>query len=132
MEIREQSDAQAGYTLLETLVAFIVLSISTAGFYQAWSITAQALYRADRKHEALIMSSYLLERLGTPDLPLHPGEYTSPASEDMFWHVSITPYNDSMASRLQLMNIDVTVFAEENNDTPLMRVHTLRLGARSS
>ena len=105
--------------------------MSTAGFYQAWSISAQALHRASQKHDALALSSSLFERVGTPELPLNLGEYVASPEDELYWHLLITPYKDNARSRLQLMSVEVTVFSDRSDDRELVRVRSLRLGNRT-
>jgi len=129
--IDEHSDLQAGYTLIETLIAFVILAMSTAGFYQAWSISAQALHRGGLKHDALTLTSSLFERIGTPDLPLQLGEYTAAPEEDQYWRIVIRPYNENARTRLQLMSVDISVFSDGLDGPELVHIRSLRLGSRT-
>ena len=121
---------EAGYTLVETLVAFVILSTALAGFYQSWSIAAHGLVSAEQKSDALQLSSFLLESIGSPEIPLAPGLYQGNQESGLWWQVEIIPYSTDPSVRLQLMAVQVEVRPSEAADHALVELTTLRMGGR--
>ena len=63
----------AGFTLLETLVAFLILAFVLTAAYRSVSASTQAVERADRRFVALTIAEGALARLGA-ETALRPGE----------------------------------------------------------
>lgn len=121
--------AQAGFTLLETLIAFLVLAISASLFYEAWGVAAQSLSRTQNKRQGVMVASSVLDRIGTRDLPLQPGEYVSQEGAALPWRVIVTPYSAAAPSRDgQLYRIDIVVYGPPPGNIELARAATVRLG----
>ena len=119
---------EAGFTLIETLVAFVIMAMSAAAFYQSWSVSTRGLTRAEEKRNALMTAASVLERVGTGEIPARPGIYSAEPEEIPHWRVDITPFTDENGTTLSLLNVTVTVTPQESSQRELAHISSLRLG----
>jgi general secretion pathway protein I len=84
-------EPSAGFTLLEVVIALMILGLSIGVLFQTLSTSLGRL--ADAKGEALAVSvaQSVLARVGA-DIPLKTGTQTGTYGEDIRWHVNIEPY----------------------------------------
>ncbi|MEZ6000424.1 prepilin-type N-terminal cleavage/methylation domain-containing protein [Hyphomonas sp.] len=120
------TDSEAGYTLLETLVAFVILSMSVTAFFQAWSVSSNSARRAADQSSAVAVADSLLNRIGTSDLPLRPGIFEANEAELPYWRVEIEPYASAPDGGTHLFMVRMTV-SDSRGSTPLLDIDTLRL-----
>ncbi|MBV0934273.1 type IV pilus modification PilV family protein [Marinobacterium weihaiense] len=125
---------QSGFTLLEVLVAFVVLA---AVLGVVMRLNAQALsisQRAGERQQALLLAQSQLDRvLARPEL--QPGREEGRLESDTGyrWIVEVTPFEFEqqrdavLESRIQPWRIDVRIYREAG---PEVRLTTLRLGIR--
>jgi general secretion pathway protein I len=83
----EASD-QAGFTLLELLVAFAILAVAMAATLQAFGSGLDAARRTDGASEALAAARSQLDRVGT-ELPIEPGRYSGGEERGTRWSILI-------------------------------------------
>lgn len=118
-------DPEAGYTLLETLVAFVILSMSVTAFFQAWSLSTNSIIRATERRETASAAASLLDRIGTPDIPLQPGDYGSNEAERPYWQVHIEPYEAGGAGPTRLFMVHIRL-APQQGSNAVVEIDTLR------
>jgi prepilin-type N-terminal cleavage/methylation domain-containing protein len=80
-----------GFTLLETLVAVTILSITLVMLFRAVAGGARTIERTQRAADALALAQSLLEGAGE-DQPLAPGKLAGTSKDGSHWTISMTPY----------------------------------------
>ncbi len=90
----EASD-QAGFTLLELLVAFAILAVAMAATLQAFSGGLDAARRTESASEALAAARSLLDRVGT-EIPIEPGRYRGGEERGTSWSIRIERRNSPL------------------------------------
>jgi general secretion pathway protein I len=124
--------SQAGFTLLETMVALAILAGAATSLISlvASSRRAQALAESDAS-TALHLRS-LLARIGR-DLPLKTGTHSGMAADGRTWSVRIDPFSsgaatsDAIAQGLFQIHIQVQ---REKSSLSVAEVSTLRRSPR--
>ena len=91
---------QAGFTLLELLVAFAILAVAMAAMLQAFSGGLDAARRTDRASEALAAARSLLERVGT-ELPVVIGLHSGGDAFGANWSVRIERRQSPLGSLVE-------------------------------
>jgi prepilin-type N-terminal cleavage/methylation domain-containing protein len=105
---RFQSEpAGAGFTLLEVLVALVILGLALAFLTGTISDSLGRAERTEREDRAAILADGILARLGR-DLPLQTGIRLGRDGE-LFWRLVITPVTP-VDAEFPLDRIDLTIF----------------------
>jgi general secretion pathway protein I len=89
--IRRRFAAQKGVTLIEVLVAFVVLALTMGVILQIFSGGLRNARLTDTYTRALLLAESRLEVVGT-EQPLVAGETTGRLGNDLSWRVRITPW----------------------------------------
>lgn len=123
-----------GMTLIEVLVAFIVLSVTMAVIMQIFSGGMRNARLADSYSRAVFLAESKMAAVGL-ERPLMPGEDSGQVGGEMQWRVSITPAEDDATTNAQLMPVrlyQVRVTAAWGDDGRERHVEltSLRLGPR--
>lgn len=123
-----------GMTLIEVLVAFIVLSVTMAVIMQIFSGGMRNARLADSYSRAVFLAESKMAAVGL-ERPLMPGEDSGQVGGEMRWRVSITPAEDDASTNAQLMPVrlyQVRVTAAWGDDGRERHVEltSLRLGPR--
>ncbi len=120
--------SQRGFTLMEVLVAFMIIAVTLGGAYGALGSAARGADRADAALQALGKAEGVLDRLGA-DLPLAPGRRTL---EEDGWSVVIAieewrPEGGAVwtAVGAEPFLVEVEAIAEDGGSA---RLRALRLG----
>lgn len=127
---------EAGFTLMEVLVAFAILSISLAAILQIFSGGLRNAAVADRALVALGHAESLLASAGI-ERPLAEGERTGQLSDGMTWRESIARYSDAETlatpppPAMQPYSVTVTVTWEDGFSRRDVTLTTLRLGGET-
>lgn len=82
---------QAGFSLLEILVAFALLSLSLGVLLRIFGGAGRIAGTADEYSRAIIVAESLLASAGI-ETPLQPGETNGNVDDNYRWHLSVTPY----------------------------------------
>lgn len=123
---RSSSEAQAGFTLVEVLVALAVLAIGLGSAFQALSGSLGWLDRSRGDRIALALAEALLARVGH-DLPLQDREAGGRTPDGLTWRVLINPLDDAGAvPPRSLVGYQVVVLVEGDGTR---RVHPVRLAS---
>lgn len=85
---RANARGEAGFTLLEVLVAFAILAVAMTATMQAFSGGLNAARRSEAASEALSTARSLLERVGT-ELPIAPGLRSGGSAPGPSWSVQV-------------------------------------------
>jgi len=85
------SPVQAGFTLVETLVAFTLLALFLAAFYALHASTSVQLAMAEDYGQAIVHAESRLAALGI-EAPLQPGVQSGQLDDRYRWHSEVAPY----------------------------------------
>lgn len=123
-----------GMTLIEVLVAFVVLSITLAVIMQIFSGGLRNARKSDAYSRALFLAESKLDAIGV-ERPLLAGEDGGQFGSDLKWRVTVTPDADSGdAERLmmpvRLYEVRVRVGWVEAGREQQVELVTLRLGKK--
>lgn len=84
------SSREGGFTLLEVLVALVILAVSLAGFYQAFGIGLRAEGVVERGRRAAEAADGLMAELGRTR-PLRDGTTAGELPDGQRWTLTLTP-----------------------------------------
>lgn len=123
-----------GMTLIEVLVAFIVLSLTMAVIMQIFSGGMRNARLAESYSRAVFLAESKMATVGL-ERPLAFGEENGLAGEDMQWRVSITPAEDDATTNAQLLpvrlyRVRVTAAWGDDGRERQVELTSLRLGPR--
>jgi general secretion pathway protein I len=120
----------AGFTLIEVLVAFAILSVCIGSLFLIFQTSLHRGEAAAAERSATAAAQALLATVGT-DIPLVDGERSGTLPPGLRWQVVIRPYGDPDPQRLLPMvphAVSVTVWWGGSHSITL---DSLRLEARS-
>jgi general secretion pathway protein I len=128
-------NGQGGFTLLEVLVAFVVLAFTMTAIYGLFS---NGLHAADQGGSAIVATALAqskLEAAGVAD-PLTIGESSGKFANGYRWRRTVRPYRGDMAlARYEVavpFDIEVTVFWPGTGTEKSVTLSTVRLQAGTS
>ena len=132
---RERRGATAGFSLVEVLVALVVIGLAlaaAAGVLRTGLLGHEAASGADA---ALALAEEKIAAAGVTE-PLRPGHRGGVFADRFQWQVSVEPYRekssldiDKSISEVQLYRIAVTVAWRDGSRQRQLALDTLRLGA---
>ena len=119
----------AGFTLVEVLVAFTIVTIVLAALYQAIAGAYRGYARAQVREQTLALARAQLEAVGIEG-PLQSGESTGTYATGVVWHLTVEPAETSSykgrAFRILLEALD------HRGGQPLLRLETFKLDLRTN
>ncbi|HYG90375.1 MAG TPA: prepilin-type N-terminal cleavage/methylation domain-containing protein [Azospirillum sp.] len=122
---------QAGFTLMEVLVAFAILAVALGALLPQLSLTLKSVGRLERRERAASIAEARLDALGT-EVPVRPGEAEGTTEDGYTWRTVICcalPRNTvPNAVPLQLYQVALTVAWTEAGRPAELAVQTERLG----
>ena len=123
-----------GMTLIEVLVAFVVLSLTMAVVMQIFSGGMRNARLADTYSRAVFLAESKLAEVGI-EQPLASGEGGGQLGSDFRWRVTVAPYDDGgAADRLtlpaRLYQVRVRVNWSEGGRERQIELASLRMGPR--
>jgi general secretion pathway protein I len=121
-------------TLIEVLVAFIVLSVTMAVIMQIFSGGMRNARLAESYSRAVLLAESRMAAVGL-ERPLALGEESGQVGYDMQWRVSVSPAEEEATTNTQLMpvrlyRVRVTAAWGEDGRQRQVELVTLRLGPR--
>jgi prepilin-type N-terminal cleavage/methylation domain-containing protein len=123
---REQKEQ--GFTLLEVLVALVILGIAFSASFQIISDGTHFLARADQERTATLVARSLLARIGN-DIPIEPGIQEFPGNPVRL-QLSMAPAqaaSDVSDEPIRAFKIVVTAFWQGQNQPQSLSLTTIRL-----
>lgn len=123
-----------GMTLIEVLVAFVVLSVTMAVIMQIFSGGMRNARLAESYSRAVFLAESKMAAVGL-ERPLIPGQDSGEVGGNMQWRVSVTPAEDDATTNTQLMPVRlylvrVTTAWGEDGRARQVELTSLRLGPR--
>lgn len=127
---RRSKGAARGFTLLEVLIAFTILSLSLAVVMQAFSTGFASLERAKDQTVAMLQARSKLAELGQT-VPLEPGEQGGELDDGATWRMVVEPAAVDEEREafegfgvLALYRVEVTVTKEKRATVTLVTLRT--------
>ena len=124
MRVRQEK----GFTLLETLVAFSILSVSMTIFYQVASTSLNRQQQTEQENIALNLAQSQLARV-PEEIPLQPATFSGTWQEDFSWTIFIEPQPD-LDSDHWLYNVTTQVVWDQANSPKQITLATVMVGAK--
>lgn len=123
-----------GMTLIEVLVAFVVLSLTMAVIMQIFSGGMRNARMAESYSRAVFLAESRLAAAGI-ERPLAAGEDSGQVGRELRWQVIVTPVEDDGASDRQMMparlyQVRARVGWSEDGGERQIELVSLRLGPR--
>jgi general secretion pathway protein I len=82
---------QAGFSLLEILVAFAVMALSLGVLLRIFAGGTRMAITADEYSRAMVVAESLFASVGM-ETPIQPGESSGEVDEKYHWTLTVTPY----------------------------------------
>lgn len=135
--------ANSGFSLLEVLVAFVILAMALGVLMQIFSGGLRNANRSSEYQQAVLLAQSKLDSVGI-ELPLEPGSLEGVFDDTYRWQVSIRPYvpdqEEAAAAPVRLLAVnplillivDVRVFWGHVGLQRVFKLTTLRLANRGS
>lgn len=128
------SRAQHGFTLLELLVAFVILSVAVGTLLHTFGQSLRNTALAEEYTLATLHAQSVLAGVGV-EPPLTEGRYRGDLEEGFEWWVEISEYIDpeapvgveSVGFAVTLYRVEVAVHWPSGRDTRQVTLETLRL-----
>ena len=121
---------QRGFSLLEVLVAFAILSVSLGVLLQVFATGLRNAGVADDYTQATLYAESILAAYGR-EVPLGEGVREGPINDRFSWRGTVSPYAEGMPdpekTRMRAWRISVEVFWRGLTQTRSVMLETLRL-----
>jgi general secretion pathway protein I len=121
---------EAGFTLVEVVVALAILALSLAVLLGVISNGIRQSDRADKLAQAGSLAQSLLARVGSTDLPIQLGQTAGSFPDGFRWRVHMQPYTDAADpdnSSIVAYAVSVEVLWGDSAEEQSVALNTLRL-----
>lgn len=126
------SASEAGFTLVEVIVALAILSASLGVLLGMISSGLLRTSSAERMVEAGSLAQSLLAEIGA-DYPVMTGERVGEFANGYRWHLKMQPTADgNQSGPASLYQVSADVEWDEGTERRLFRLNTLRIGPKAS
>lgn len=123
--------AQAGFSLLEVLVAFAILAVSLGVLMNIFSQSARTTIVASQYSRAASLAETRLNAVGTPEIPLEEGTFSGDPEGGIAWEVSIVPISLGEEFTLEPLatpyRVSATALWQDGGQVRRLTLSTLRL-----
>lgn len=121
---------QRGFTLMEVLVAFVVMTLSLGVILNILSLAMRTTRSADLQQQALLLAESAFAQLQA-DPALAPGRYHGASDTPLVWQAEVTEWNfpdqdQAISYALNPLYLTVSILREKD-DTPLLTLSALKL-----
>lgn len=121
-------------TLIEVLVAFVILSLALGVIMQIFSGGIRNARLAEGYSRALFLAESKLDAVGR-EQPLVPGDMNGQTNSDLRWRVTVSPFDEAGASEqfampVLLYQVKVVVNWSEEGKQRLIELDSLKLGLK--
>lgn len=115
-----------GFTVIEVLVAFAILSLALVGLYDALAATYRGASATRLEEEALAVGRSQIERLGY-DMPLASGTLEGALSDGSTWKITIREVAIDPAASSGHARYFITFSAVNRDGTRLIQLRTVSI-----
>jgi general secretion pathway protein I len=128
-----------GFTLIETLVAFVIAAFALTLVYQGVVGGLRAYHVADRSQEAVIRARSRLAAVSAQESPV-PGDTQGDDGGGFHWHVNVIALGGTIprAGTDTASDVSITLYSvsvveswTEDGQTRTVRLDTYRIGKRA-
>lgn len=119
---------QKGYSFVEVLTAFAILSFAVAALLPVFSNSLRATKTVETRTLARMQLESLISEIGVSK-PLVEGEYVGAFDNGATWQIVITPQQTTQETTL--FHLAVSVSPGSPNEEAALHVETLRIGPAS-
>jgi len=126
--------AEAGFTLVEVIVALAMLSLGLGLLLGLMSSSLRQTANAERMAEASSLVQSLLERIGS-QLLVEPGERNGQFTNGYRWRLRVLPYGDATEREewpVGIYAISTEVEWDDGRERRSVALNTLRLGPKAA
>jgi general secretion pathway protein I len=130
----ERPNREAGFTVVEVVVALIILSLALGVLLNVMSNSIRQTGQAETVAEAGSLAQSLLAKIGT-ELPLRDGQITGQSDHGFRWRVHIEAYGDGTDRRewpVAAHQILAEVLWSDGLQERSVVLSTLRLGPKEA
>lgn len=121
---------EQGFSLLEVLVAFAILSISLGVLLQTFATGLRNAGAAEEYTQATLYAESILTAIGR-EAPLQVGHHAGPINDRFSWRSAISAYTEGLPDpekiRARVYRVEVEVYWGEPTRTRTVKLETLRL-----
>lgn len=121
-----------GFTLIEVLVAFAILSLGVGALLAILFPGFGRAAKDESQLQASALAQSLLAEIGQ-DIPLIDGERSGEMDNGQKWRIQIRPYSPhdvSSGSAIEAHTVQVSVWSGRDDD-PFIVLDTIKLGMRN-
>jgi general secretion pathway protein I len=132
--LRSGPDEESGFTIVEVLVALLVLALSLSVLFDIISISLGRVGNAEKLTEATLVAQSVLARVGA-DMPLQEGETAGRYDNGLRWRVHVKPFGDAadrQAWPVTPYEISAEILWAEGARERSIILTTLRLGPKTA
>ncbi len=123
---------ERGFTLLEVMVALVILGLALSALYQSLGIGMRSAARVDRQQQDIDLAETLFSELGH-DRPLRGGVTDGDVRLGQHWRLAIAPIESDADSNkklaLEAFSVALTISWPRQPLTSTWTVQTIMLGA---